>query len=62
MVEFPDVERLILLYIQRHLPSSSMQAQLAPAASGQNALPPGNSGQSTISSNASGLDASGIQA
>jgi hypothetical protein len=68
MIEFPDVERLILLYIQRHLPSSSRQAQLAPAASAQNALPPGNSGQAPLaptsqsptSSNASAPGASGI--
>lgn len=68
LVEFPDVERLILLYIQRHLPSSSKQAQLAPAAGGPNALPAGNASQapapssSQISppSNSSGADASGI--
>lgn len=39
MVEFPDVERLILLYIQRHLPSLPRLAQPGPAANGQQALP-----------------------
>lgn len=49
MVEFPDVERLILLYIQHHLPSSSAQAQLAaPANAAQQALPTATSGQALL--------------
>lgn len=55
MVEFPDVERLILLYIQRRLPSSSGQAQLAAAATGKVPLH-----QGAVPSTASGPGAEAV--